>query len=269
MKKRFFLSTAIIALAVSITACGGTKQTGNNTTPTIEAETTTAPTVTEEPTATATSTEAPTETPVEPTEAPTEPPEITEAPVIDVPEDPNFAKIKEMTVITKEDYNSGDYYNMFYQYADYLAIIETMDTTRYVVTAVDSLDPIFRTELTTAERQAATEEFFSASGMFDTYHIERTNKFGKTNQIGLLAKPTGEFYTMTLTDLVTGETVVWGIKIHMECIEEFEDLGTLGAQAVDEYGIVGLLDTIQREFGYKYYAPEYHNYQGQNDWPLN
>lgn len=118
MKKRIITLAAVATLVVVMAACGGTEQTNNTLTstvaPTIEAEATTAPT----PEPTATPEPTPTETPAEPAGNPA-----------DVAEDPNFAKIKEMTA---EHLKWGD----DYYYSALEEIIETMDETRYVVTAV-------------------------------------------------------------------------------------------------------------------------------------
>lgn len=235
MKKKILTLVAMATLVTMMTACGTseTKDTSTipTTTPVVTTEPTEVPEVTVEPTVEPTEVPevTPTETPVEPevtveptevpTQAPTEAPaestetpaEPTEAPSVDVAEDPNFAMMKGWTEVTKTDYMAR------HTYDEYATIIETMDESRYEVTAVEGLDPVLKTDLT--DKQSVVDTFLSHVDL-QCYEIQRTNKFGKVNTVSLEATPTGEMYTMTLTDNVTGETFVWGFRVHVEANDE-------------------------------------------------
>ncbi len=176
----------------------------------------TEPSATPTPEPTPTSTPEPTATP-EPTKAPepTATPEPTEVP--EEPEEPEvddaskFVMLKGWTEATKTDYYAA------HSYKEYADIIETMDSSRYVTTAVEGLDPVLKADL--ADKQSVVDTFLSEQN-FQSYKIQRTNKFGQVKTVRLAATPTGEMYTMTLTDTVTGETFVWGFRVHVEANDE-------------------------------------------------
>lgn len=247
MKKKILTLVAMATLVTMMTACGTseTKDTSTtpSTTPVVTTEPTEIPEVTVEPTevpeapeVTIEPTEAPTqvpevtptETPVEPTEAPEVTVEPTEAPEVtvestevptetpeepagnpsDVAEDPNFAVIKEMTENHVKDYETDSY-------SELEALIETLDKSRYEVTAVDKLDLIVPEDTAEADVRRYEEELFTDNGIFDL--VEITTEDGDTDYIDVV--PTGEFYVMTLTDNITGETIVWGLRVHAENID--------------------------------------------------
>ena len=70
-----------------------------------------------------------------------------------------------------------------------------------------------------ADKQSVIDTFLSYVNL-QYYEIQRTNKFGQTSTILFDATPTGEMYTMTLTDTATGETIAWGFRIHVEANDE-------------------------------------------------
>ena len=256
MRKRMMTLAAVAVLAITLTACGAA-QTSNSPAPTVEptkeaeattaptveptkeAEATTAPTVepTEVPEVTPTETpvepevtvepteaptQAPTEAPVEPTVAPTEAPEVTVEPTetpaeptevpsgnpSDVAEDPNFAVIKEMTENHVKDNDWGPYNELE-------ALIETLDKSRYEVTAMDNIDLIVPEDTVESDRRMFEELIFTDYNLFDLAEI--TTEDGDTYYVDVF--PTGKFYVMTLTDTVTGETIVWGLKVHAESMD--------------------------------------------------
>lgn len=220
MKKRIITLAAVATLALAMTACGSA-QTSNDPTstpePTKAVEVTTAPTATTTPTVeptkepTAEPTTAPTEAPevtAEPTEAPAEPTEAPSEKPSDIAEDPNFAKIKEMTENHVEDHEE-------YEYDELEALIETLDKSRYKVTEVASLEPVIDVEQASYDT-AEYEKWLCEEGVFFDL-AEITTEDGDTDFVDIV--PTGEFYVMTLTDTVTGETIVWGLKVHAEAID--------------------------------------------------
>ncbi len=142
-------------------------------------------------------------------------------------DDSNFEEIKNMVIEMMTDGNTG------YSYQEFSSIIETMDESRYVVTAVKGLAPILKAELTDAERQAAVETFLSWP-TFRSASVELEGKYGLyTDEIA--TTPTGEMYTMTITDIITGETIAWGFRVHVEADDK------PGTYAVIEEGIGGFV----------------------------
>ncbi len=246
MKKKILTLVAMATLVTMMTACGASETKDTSTTPTTTPVVTTEPTevpeVTVEPTTEPTEvpevtptetpvepevtveptevpTQAPTEVPVEPTQAPTEAPEVTveptetpaeptEAPSVDVAEDPTFAVIKEMTENHVKDNDWGPYNELE-------ALIETLDKSRYEVTAMDNIDLIVPEDTVESDRRMFEELIFTDYNLFDLAEI--TTEDGDTDYVDVF--PTGEFYVMTLTDTVTGETIVWGLKVHAESMD--------------------------------------------------
>ena len=234
MKRRIIALATVTVLTLALSACGATEE-SNSSTPTVEQSSQTVtveptevpevtpteapvePEVTVEPTEAPT--QAPTEAPVEPTQAPTEAPEVTvepteapveptEAPSVDVAEDPNFAVIKEMTENHVKDNDWGPYNELE-------ALIETLDKSRYEVTAMDNIDLIVPEDTVESDRRMFEELIFTDYNLFDLAEI--TTEDGDTYYVDVF--PTGKFYVMTLTDTVTGETIVWGLKVHAESMD--------------------------------------------------
>jgi len=225
MKRRIIALATVTVLTLALSACGATEE-SNSSTPTVEQS---SQTVTVEPTEVPTEapTQAPTEAPevtVEPTEAPVEP---TEASSVNVAEDPNFEVIKNMVV----EMMTVDYTN--YKYAEFASIIETMDESRYEVTAVDSLDPILKDGLSDDEKKTAVENFLGLVE-FEKHKIKVVED-GEEFNMKVGTTPTGEFYVMTLTDNVTGETIAWGLRVHLEATDN------PGTYYVKEWGPEGFI----------------------------
>lgn len=137
----------------------------------------------------------------------------TETPAADSEADPYFELFKRWNASSKDEVMPTNN-----TYEGYVAAIEKMDESRYVVTAVEGLEPVLKAELTDTERQAAVDTFVS---VFDNYYVEEPDPmFGGTYMASYDATPTGEMYTMTLTDTVTGETIVWGFKVTVEALDK-------------------------------------------------
>lgn len=139
----------------------------------------------------------------------------------------NFEVIKNMIVEMMTDGNAS------YSCQEFTSIIETMDESRYVVKAVEGLAPILKDGLSDAERQAAVEIFLSWP-TFREAEVELENERGTYTDY-VFTTPTGEMYTMTLTDTVTGETIAWSFRI----IVEADD--TPGAYGVIEETVGGFV----------------------------
>jgi len=226
MKRRIIALATVTVLTFALSACGATEE-SNSSTPTVEQS---SQTVTVEPTQAPTEapTQAPTEAPevtVEPTETPAEP---TEVPSINVAEDPNFAVIKEMVAEHIK-------WNEEWHYDELEALIETLDKSRYEVAAVDNLDLVADKVDHGYDIDTYEEILFAEGFIFDLAEI--TTEDGDTDYIDVV--PTGEFYVMTLTDNVTGETIVWGLKVHTESIDN-----------PGEYYVLTYSSAVFNTFGY-------------------
>ncbi len=128
----------------------------------------------------------------------------------DIPEDPNFNLLKEMIRDQVLIFDGN-------RYQDTEEIIATMNPVRYKTEAVNNLDPILKDGLTEEEKETALQEFLYDSNYFNKYWEFFYDENGVLYEAYTHpAHPTGEFYIMTLTDLVTDETLVWGIDVYVE-----------------------------------------------------
>lgn len=262
MKKRMITLVLVAALATALTACSA--KTSSDPTPTAEpaneadatatpkAESTAAPTAepTVEPTAAPTATSIPTpeatEAPAptaEPVVEPTETPAPTAEPVVEPTEAPAptvepTAEISEFAAMLKELHS-------LQTYEERVAYVEKLDKSKYKVGEEEGfdlvthcngkhLDIIETYDMETGEyiTEVAPDSrihypsFPSAIlrwciGLDDYYYYENT--------VGAYAGEdiTGENYLLTVTDIATGETDPWGVKINyagmiVESIEENE-----------------------------------------------
>ena len=257
MKKKLLMLVFIAILTITMTACGGNEVTTEATTngssvvdkteePTVESTTrsdnfeeitdkteepTTEKPTTEEPTTEAPTTEEPTTE--EPTTTIAEP--MTEAPTTEEPEattEPTTESVEtvsEFGTMLKE-------LHTFTTYEERKAYIENLDKTKYKVEEVDNFDLITQVNGAYIDfidtYDIETGEYIGNIAPNSRVHYPSFNKDVLSACIGIYMSDTeiitGETYLMTITDLSTGETDPWGVKIYKagsKTIEEENEFG--------------------------------------------
>ena len=245
MKKKILMFATVATLAVVMTACGSA-QTSNNPTPTIEAtkavEATTAPTATSTPTVeptteptvepTATSTPTPTPEPTA-TSTPTPEPTATSTPTptpeptatsTPTPEPTSTPVPTEAPVVEENNWETVlKELHSLETYEEREAYIETLDKSKYEVVAVDNFD------LIAVPNRVEMEEFLHPKytlldSAYEGSYIENILNYDE-----YICGTVDEYYLMTITDLTTGETDPWGIRVRSTVMdmETWEDVETV------------------------------------------
>ena len=251
MRKKMFTLAAVVAFTVALTACGKA-QTNNNSTPTAEptveveviatpaTEPTTTPVSTETPAAEPTATSAPVVEPTTtPAATPTAEPTIEAEATITPVAEPTTTPVAEPTVEPTKNPEAEvlDFSTMLKElhlletYEDREAYVEKLDKSKYKVGEELNADLITKANgvykdtietyditiddytVSAAPNSEMHYPFFAKQVLMQCAGIEDTYDYNYDSE-DAGEVPTGEVRLMTVTNLATGETDPWGVKIY-------------------------------------------------------